>query len=598
MSSLENWRKVMKLSSLDCITRLILSYALVALVGMGCGTDSSEDGSSYGSDASTNGDWDSFVKEFIESFFVSHPPFAVTAGRHEFDGKLPDWSPEGIDKEIARLHAQKDRANSFKDEGLNKSQGFEREYLLAVINRHLFWLETAEWPFKNPQFYFDWILDSLDPNVYIAREYAPLERRLRAYIDYARALPRAAEQIRSNLRSPLPRTYINVGIASFGGLATYFENDMPQAFAAVTASELKKEFVEANTQAAKAMKELAEWLESQRETATENFALGAELFSEMLRATELVDIPLDELEAIGRADLERNLASLRKACQEYAPGDSIEACVAKVAADKPTGGAVAGAHAQLEGLKAFVSRENLVSIPGTEEALVQEAPPYNRSNFAYIDIPGPYEKGLPSVYYIAPPDPSWPEEEQLAYIRGKAQLLFTSVHEVWPGHFLNFLHSNRSQSKFAQVFVGYAFAEGWAHYTEEMMWEAGYGDGDPSIHIGQLLTALLRNVRFISAIGLHTKGMTVAESERLFREKAFQDPGNARQQAARGTYDPAYLNYTMGKLMIRKLRAEWTAPRGGRKAWREFHDTFLSFGAPPIALVRNAMLVDDSGRLF
>ncbi len=245
-----------------------------------------------------------------------------------------------------------------------------------------------------------------------------------------------------------------------------------------------------------------------------------------------------------------------------------------------------------------MSRENLVSIPGTEEALVEEAPPYNRSNFAYIDIPGPYEKDLPSVYYIAPPDPSWPEEEQLAYIPGKADLLFISVHEVWPGHFLHFLHSNRSQSEFAQVFVGYAFAEGWAHYTEEMMWEAGYGDGDPGIHIGQLLNALLRNVRFISAIGLHTGGMSVAESERLFREKAFQDPGNARQQAARGTYDPAYLNYTMGKLMIRKLRTDWTATRGGRKAWHEFHNTFLSFGGPPIPLVRTAMLVDDSGRLF
>ncbi len=576
----------------DCITRLILSYTLIALVGMGCSTDSHE------GDSSTNGDWDSFVNEFIESFFAGHPPFAVVAGRHEFDGKLPDWSPEGINKEIARLHAQKDRTSSFNDKDLNKNQRFERDYLLAVVNRHLFWLETAEWPFKNPQFYFDWILDSLDPNVYIAREYAPIEQRLRAYTDYADALPRAAEQIRDNLRPPLPRTYIDYGIAAFGGLASYFKNDLPQAFVAITDPELKKNFIEANTRAAKAMKELAEWLELQRETATEKYALGTELFTEMLRTTELVDIPLDELEAIGRADLERNLTALREACHGYAPGESMEACIARVTAEKPEGGAVEGARAQLAGLKAFVSRENLVSIPGTGEALVEEAPPYNRSNFAYIDIPGPYEKDLPSVYYIAPPDPSWPEEEQLAYIPGKADLLFISVHEVWPGHFLHFLHSNRSQSEFAQVFVGYAFAEGWAHYTEEMMWEAGYGDGDPGIHIGQLLNALLRNVRFISAIGLHTGRMSVAESERLFREKAFQDPGNARQQAARGTYDPAYLNYTMGKLMIRKLRTDWTATRGGRKAWHEFHNTFLSFGGPPIPLVRNAMLVDDSGRLF
>ena len=146
--------------------------------------------------------------------------------------------------------------------------------------------------------------------------------------------------------------------------------------------------------------------------------------------------------------------------------------------------------------------------------------------------------------------------------------------------------------------LGYAFTEGWAHYAEEIMWEAGLGNGDPEIHIGQLLNALLRNVRFISAIGLHTGTMTVAESERMFRDKACQDPGNARQQAARGTFDPAYLNYTLGKLMIRKLRDDWTASRGGRKAWGAFHDQFLSYGSPPIPLARKAMLGSDGGALF
>jgi uncharacterized protein (DUF885 family) len=143
-----------------------------------------------------------------------------------------------------------------------------------------------------------------------------------------------------------------------------------------------------------------------------------------------------------------------------------------------------------------------------------------------------------------------------------------------------------------RVFVGYAFAEGWAHYCEEMAWEAGLGNGDPEIHIGQLLHALLRDARFLSAIGMHTGKMTVAESETMFREEAFQDPGTARQQAARGTFDPAYLNYTLGKLMIRKLRADWTATRGGQSAWKAFHDGFLSYGGPPIPLVRKAMGVD------
>ncbi|MEJ7709580.1 MAG: DUF885 family protein [Pyrinomonadaceae bacterium] len=170
---------------------------------------------------------------------------------------------------------------------------------------------------------------------------------------------------------------------------------------------------------------------------------------------------------------------------------------------------------------------------------------------------------MPSVYYISPPDPTWTQSQRDEYLPGKADLLFTSVHEVWPGHFLQFLHANRAPSKFGQIFVGYAFAEGWAHYTEEMMWDAGLSSGDPEIHIGQLLNALLRNARYLSAIRMHARGMSVSESERMFVEEAYQDAGNAQQQAQRGTFDPAYLNYTMGKLMIRNCE---TIDRDARRA--------------------------------
>src|SRR4029077_20371549 len=190
-----------------------------------------------------------------------------------------------------------------------------------------------------------------------------------------------------------------------------------------------------------------------------------------------------------------------------------EACVAKVQADKAPGSPIEGARKQLEMLRAFIVEKDLVTIPGPEQAEVAESPPYQRWNFAYIDIPGPYEHGLPSVYYVAPPDPSWSEKDRLAYIPGVNDLLFTSVHEVWPGHFLQSLHANRSKDVFGRVFVGYAFGEGWAHYAEEMMWEEGLGAGDPEIHIGQLSNALLRNARFLSSIGLHTRGMTQAQSE-------------------------------------------------------------------------------------
>ena len=251
------------------------------------------------------------------------------------------------------------------------------------------------------------------------------------------------------------------------------------------------------------MRELAAWLESQPRARPASYALGAERFAKMLQATERVKMPLAELEAAGRADLERNQRRCARPARVRA-GRPDPACIARMKANKPEGGR-SGARAQLAELKAFVEDAGVVTIPGTEEALVAEAPPYNRANFAYIDIPGPYEKGLPSIYYISPPDPSWTPQEQRAYIPGEADLLFTSVHEVWPGHFLQFLHANRNPSIVGRLFVGYAFAEGWAHYAEEMMWETGLGDGDPETHIGQLTNALLRNVRFLSAIGLHTR---------------------------------------------------------------------------------------------
>ena len=546
----------------------------------------------------TDSSWSSVREALVEDYLKAHPVFAVVAGRHEYDGRLPDWSTSGIAAEIGRLHAARDRATAFADGALSDTDRFERDYFLARIDRDLFWLEEAEAPFLNPAWYLDWIVDNLDPAPYLTRNYAPLDTRMRAYTSYARAVPQAAAEIKANLRAPLARPLVDRGVSAFRGFADFYDSDVPGIFAPVTDAALQKDLLEANTGAVRAMRDLAAWLEAQRATATGSYALGAGTFARMLQATEGVATPLAELEAAGRADLARNQQALREACATYAPGATIPACIARMNANKPRGGAVEGARTQLTVLRTFVQEAGVATIPGTEEARVDEAPPYNRANFAYIDIPGPYEKGLPATYYIAPPDPSWTAAEQRDYLPGQADLLFTSVHEVWPGHFLQFLHSNRNPSLVGRLFVGYAFAEGWAHYAEEMTWDMGLGRDDPETHIGQLTNALLRNVRFLSAIGLHTRGMTVEESERMFREEAFTDVGTARQQAVRGTYDPAYLNYTMGKLMIRKLRDDWSASRGGRQAWRRFHDQFLTYGGPPIPMVRRQMMGSAGGSLF
>jgi Bacterial protein of unknown function (DUF885) len=543
--------------------------------------------------------WPDFATGFIESYFKSEPFFAVLAGRHEFDGQMADWSAAGIAAEVARLKSQRQDAQAFTEESLTPPERFERAYLLAVIDGELFWLDRARFPFTNTA----WYIDQLDPDVYLNRDYAPLAQRLKGYIGYLRAIPKIATDIRANLHDPLPAPFIRRGIDGFGGFADFFRKDAPKVFATVQDEAAQKDLADASAAAAAAMDGLKQWLQRQSGKAGGGFALGEPLFLEMLKATERVDVPIAQLVAVGQADLERNTAALKEACSQYLPKGTLHACVEKMQNDKPQGGAVPGARAQLTDLRAFVVAHNVATIPSEEIPQVAEAPPYNRANAAYINIPGPYDKNVAYVYNIAPPDPAWSAKERAEYIPGKAALLYTSVHEVWPGHFLQFLHANRNPSKIAALWVGYAYAEGWAHYSEEMMWEEGLGEGNAEQHIGQITEALLRDVRYLSAIGLHTQGMTEAQSDKLFRDSAYEDPGNARQQAARGTYDPEYLKYTLGKLMIRKLRADWVAAQPGaagadpKTLWHAFHDKFLSYGGPPIPMVRAAM-VGEGGTLF
>jgi Bacterial protein of unknown function (DUF885) len=533
--------------------------------------------------------WDAGVASFMDGHFAANPVTAVYAGRHEFDGRLPDLSAAALLRDVARLESERARLLAVNPAKLSASRQRERQYLLAALDVELFWKKEADWPRRNPAFY----LGLLDPEIYLSKPYAPLESRLRAYIAYAREIPRAAAQIRANLRTPLPAPWIEYGVNAFGGFAEFYARDVSAVFASVKDPALQSQLAEANAAAAKAMQELADWLVSERKNATTDYALGPQQFARMVAATEQVDVPLARLQEIGQADLDRNLAALRKVCDRYAPGKTLRECADQANAQKPEGGAVAAARRQLPELRAFVASHDIVTIPGPEQALVESAPPYNAQNFAYINTAGPYEsKDVPSVYYIAPPDPRWTPAEQAQYVGGEGTLLSTSVHEVWPGHFLHFLHVNRNPSRVAQLFQSYAYTEGWAHYTEEMMQDEGLRAGSPEWEIGQLLSALRRNARYLSAIGLHTQGMTVAQSERLFREEALADPGNARQQALRGTYDPAYLNYTLGKLMIQKLRADWMAAHP-QASLRDFHDAFLSYSGP-VPLVRKLMLGNDS----
>lgn len=554
-----------------------------------------------GSNAGASAAWSTLVANFVEDSFRAQPMFAVQQGRHEFDGQMPDLSAAGIAAEIQRLKRSREQIVAFDSAQLPAAQRFEREYLLHEIGAELFWLEQAEWPFRNPA----WYVDQIDPEVYLSRDYAPLAQRLRGYIGYASAMPMIAAAVKANLRTPLPRSFVDYAVKAFGGFADFYEHDVPQVFASVKDPAAQRELRAANALAIGAARELRDWFSAQRPRANEAFALGPDLYATMLRETDAVTMSVAQIKAAGEADTARNTAALAAVCAGYAPGESLAVCVSRADAHKPAEGPVALARQQLDQLCDFVRRQDLVSIPSDEQAQVEEAPPYNRSNSAYIVVPGPYERNVAYVYNISPPDPSWSAQEQQQYISSVALTRNTSVHEVWPGHFLQFLHSNRAQSLVARLYVGYDYAEGWAHYAEELMRDAGLARDDPEMAIAQLTDALWRDVRLLSSIGLHTEGMSTAESERLFREVAFKDAGTARQQAARGTYDPAYLNYTLGKLEIRKLRDDWVARQMVGKAgadprtyWKSFHDQFLSYGGPPIPLVRRAMLPGDNGPLL
>lgn len=540
--------------------------------------------------------WERFTDEFIERHFKAAPTAGVWAGRHEFDGQLPDAGAEAIERRAAMLREYAARAREeFPPGSLTPGEDLERENLIAAIDGMLFGVEVAQYHRQNPA----WYTGTISPSVYVSRDYASPAARLEALTAYLRKLPAYLQQMRATLEPPFPRPFVRSARVRFGGLATHLGDEVPVLFAGVEDEALQGAFAEALEPAVAALNDVEAWLEQRLEDSTGDFALGEARYGELLWRRYRIDLDWKTLKDVAEADLERNLQLLRATCHSFDPEATIADCAARVREDKPPAGAVARGNEQLPELKAFLLEADLVGIPSDEVAFVAEAPAYRRTNSAYIEIPGPYEQGLPAIYYVAGPDPEWPPEVQRQYVPGEADLLNTSVHEVWPGHFLHSLYNKRSANRVGKVLRNGMLNEGWAHYAEELMQEAGLGEGRPLVRVGQILDALMRDVRFLSSIGLHLEGMSVDTSRRMFAELAFLDPGNAEQQAIRGTYDPGYFAYTLGKLIIRKMREDWTAARGGRAAWKEFHETLLALGSAPLPVLRQAMMgPDDDGSLL
>jgi Bacterial protein of unknown function (DUF885) len=335
----------------------------LVLVGMaGCGQAPQPSAPAKKPPSQASQQWTNVSNGFIEDYLRAQPFFAALAGRHEFDGQLPDLSSHGIKREIARLHDARTQIGAVDPATLEPRERFDREYLLSVIDKDLFWIEKARFPFTNPY----WYLGNLDPDLYVSRNYAPAEVRLKAYIKYARSIPKMVTDIQANLQGPLPKTYVELGIADIGGFADFYTKNAAAAFASVTNPDLQKQLADADTNAANAMGNLKNYLIGLRKTATDKFPLGKDLFAEMLKDTERVEIPIADIEAAGRADLARNTQALKDECATYLPKGTLAACVAKMSANKPKAGFIDAARAQLVELKKFVQDNNVVSIPSND----------------------------------------------------------------------------------------------------------------------------------------------------------------------------------------------------------------------------------------
>ena len=534
------------------------------------------------------------VADFLTSLYETHPTLAATLGLHEYDGRVPNLSERARADRAATLRTHRARAAAIAGGTLTRDEQHDLILLRQAADEELFELESLRDHERNPMAYSG----AIDVSNYVKRDYAPFERRLAALTEHTRQIPDVLRTARATLRPPLPRPFIETALDVFGGTIAYHETDLPAAVQAGASPDGRASFDRANAAALAALREFVRYLtDDVRPTATEQFAIGEDRFRAMLRAGEMVELDLDRLLEIGRADLEANTQRLRAACEVAAPGMPVRDAIRRQAADHPSADRLIDEAARvLDELRAFVGAGRIVTIPSDVPARVEPTPPFLRWAFAMMDTAGPFEPSSESFYYLTPPESGWTAAQTEEWLTkfDYATLRDVGIHEVYPGHYVHFLHVRNIGRPLRQVLASYAFVEGWAHDAEQLMLEQGFRPDDMPLRIAQLSEALLRDVRFLVAIEMHTHGMRVDDAARMFVEHAYLEPLPAEKEAVRGTFDPGYLNYTLGKLMLRRLRDEARAREGARFDLRVFHDALLALGAPPLPLARRTLLGDDA----
>jgi uncharacterized protein (DUF885 family) len=545
---------------------------------------------------------ESLSEKYLTALFEAVPPLGTFCGLHEYDGRLPDLSKAGIASRVEELKSFKVQAEALQIPESDKEAHFDRALLLRCINKELFEIEEMRDHERNPVSYGY----LTDVSSYIKRDYAPLEERLETVVTHLEQIPAALKVANENLDTSLARPVIEVSLDIFKGAVTYIESDVAAQFENINNPALSVRFAAARAISVAALNEFVERLEKRLPLSHNNFAIGPDKYRKMLYHGELVDMPLEELLEVGRQNLNENRALLVKLAEKFAPGRPVKEVMGELIRHHPTAeGLIPDTVQKLEEVRQFLIDHHIISIPSEIRCIVAETPPFMRWGFAFMDTPGSFEQvATQSYYYITPVETHWTEQQKEEWLTkfDYFTLQDVSVHEAYPGHYLHYLHfrniAGRLRRSMWSANYSYSHVEGWAHYTEQMMIEEGYGKEDPRYQLAQLLEALLRNSRYVVSIMMHTQGMTVEEATRFFMENAFMEETPAASEARRGTFDPGYLNYTLGKLLIFKLRDDYKREKGASFNLREFHDHFLSFGAPPIPLVRRMMLENDDGKLL
>lgn len=543
--------------------------------------------------------FEAFSKKFLRGIFATYPARASIMGLHGYDGLVTDYGPASIARRVSDLKAYRDELATLTSDAPPTQAWLDYQLMRLAIERELFeWETLREWA-RNPMVY----IYACDVSSYLKRNYAPLPARLKAITAHLSHVPDVLSQARANLELPMPRTFAQTSLDIVLGTLGFLRDELPPQLASVGDAVLISRFSGAQAQAIAALEAFATWLRDEAlPKANEQYAIGADAYREMLHAGEAVELPLERLLTLAEADLARNKADFNVVAHKIAPGKSPAEVMRDMAHHHPAAHElIPAAQKVMQNLRAFIIERDLVSIPAELYPTIAETPAFLRWAFAMMDTPGAFEKvATEAFYYITLPDKDWPEAKAEEWLTAfnYSMLESTSAHEGWPGHYLHWLHFRNSPTEVTKALEAYTFSEGWAHYVEQMMVEEGYRESEAHFHLAQLAEALPRDVRFICAIGLHTQGMSVDEATRRFMNDAYMEELPARKEAERGTFDPGYLAYTLGKLMLLKLRRDYRSEQDNAFSLKRFHDTFLSFGAPPIPLVRKMMLRNDDGQII